>query len=569
MWNLSLLRRCVLLTLSLLSACAAGGVPADAPSAAGRAYGAFLNARFAESQFALGEAARYYRAASAADPADRVLRQQAFISSLMAGDPAAQGLAAAVPGDPIAELFLIGEAANHGAWQAAIARINALPREGLTQILSPLLLAWAEQGAGNTDAALAALKPYLTGPEARGIDALHAAMIADLAGREADASRFYGLAVQGFGGPNLQLARVLASWQARHGKTAEARATLTALGGGGGDLAIVIPGLEHNLVKRPVASATDGMAEAYLAIAASLREQDSADFSVIMLRLALQLHSDLTPARLLLADVLDGKNQPAAALTVLAPISANDPLAALVDLRRAMLLDHVGKTAEALALLDSTAAQYPDRPEPLEVKGDVLRARQRWNEAIRAYDGAIVRLGQPRAGDWTLFYDRGIAYDQVQDWPKAEADFQTALRLAPDQPYVLNYLGYSWAVQGHHLSQARQMLGKAAELRPNDGAILDSLGYVMLRQGDAEGALHWLLRAVTHEPDDPTINGHLGDAYWAAGNKLAARYQWERALAMHPTASEAAELQSKLGAGYGHVGVVPAPHPPTAETHTP
>ncbi len=570
MSKLRLLRRPFLLVLSLLSACAAGGAPAaDSGSGSGRAYGAFLDARYADSQFALGQAAQYYRDASRADPADPVLRQQAFLSSLMAGDPDAVSLARAVPDNQVAMLLLIDQSVLAGDWSGAITQIRALPQEGLTQILAPLLLAWAEQGAGRTDAALATLQSYLSGAQARGIDALHAALIADLAGRTSLADKYYALAGQGFAVPNLQVARAIASWQARQGHLTQAQATIAALGTGESDLGMAVPGLERDIAERPVASPAQGMAEAYLAIGASLRQEDAPDFTVILLRLGLTLNPDLTPARLLLADVFDSQNQPQTALDVLAPVPDSDPLAPIVALRRAVLLDHVGKLADALALLDHVAASNPTRPEPLEVKGDILRAHERWQEALTAYDGAVARLGRPQPPDWTLFYDRGIAYDQVNDWARAEPDFQEALQLQPNEPYVLNYLGYSWAVQGRHLPQARQMIAKAAELRPNDGAILDSLGYVMLRQGDTAGALHWLLRAVTLEPDDPTINGHLGDAYWAAGNKLAARYQWHLALSMHPSPSEAATLQSKLGGDYGDLGVVPAPGASTAESHKP
>lgn len=567
--KLRLVSRSALLALSLLSACAARGVAvADAPEA-GTAYGAFLDARFADSQFALMQAAHYYRNASAADPSDLVLRRQAFLASFMAGEPDALSLAAAVPDNPVAMLALIGQAVRERAWSTAITRIQSLPREGLTQILSPLLLAWAEQGAGRTDAALAALQPFLSGPGARGIDILHAALIADLAGRTAIADQYYALAQQGFTGPNLQVARILASWEARQGQIAKARDTLASLGAGGSDLAIAVPGLERVMARRPVADAADGMAEAYLAIAASLRQENSPDFSVIMLRLTLALRPDLTAARLLLADVLDAQGQPAAALSVLDAVQTSDPLIAFVDLRRAMLLDAVGKTSDALSLLDRLAEEHPDRPEPLGVKADILREHERWAQAVAAYTGAIARLGPPQPSGWTLYYDRGIAYDQMHDWPKAEADFQHALRLEPNQPYVLNYLGYSWAVQGRHLTEAKQMIAKAAELRPNDGAILDSLGYVMLRQGDVPGALRWLLRAVTLEPDDATINGHLGDAYWAAGDRLEAWYQWQHALTMHPSASEAARLQARLSGKYVPLGSAPTPAAATVGSRNP
>jgi Flp pilus assembly protein TadD len=179
-------------------------------------------------------------------------------------------------------------------------------------------------------------------------------------------------------------------------------------------------------------------------------------------------------------------------------------------------------------------------------EGDLLRGRQRFLEAIGAYDRAIARIKTPGPTDWIVFYDRGICYERSRQWGKAEADFKHALALAPDQPFVLNYLGYSWADMGENLTQARAMIDRAVQHRPNDGAIVDSLGWVMLRQGEVTDAVRTLERAVELDPEDASINGHLGDAYWAAGRKLEAVYQWRRALTFHPEPDDAAKLEAKL-----------------------
>lgn len=176
----------------------------------------------------------------------------------------------------------------------------------------------------------------------------------------------------------------------------------------------------------------------------------------------------------------------------------------------------------------------------------MLRAKNRFADAVAIYDRAIARVAEPTRSAWPLFYSRGIAEERSHQWPKAEADFKEALQLAPDQSYVLNYLGYSWADRGENLPEARRMLEKAAALRPGDGSIIDSLGWVMLRQGQTGEAVHSLEQAVEISPEDATINGHLGDAYWAAGRKLEAGYQWRRALTLNPDPDDAAKLEAKL-----------------------
>jgi Flp pilus assembly protein TadD len=255
-----------------------------------------------------------------------------------------------------------------------------------------------------------------------------------------------------------------------------------------------------------------------------------------------------------MADALEGVQHPAKALEALRPVAENDPLFSLVELRRAGLEQQLGNKDDAVRLLERLAKENPQSPEPLVQIGDMLRAGGQFAEAVSAYDRAIARVGEPSRADWSLFYARAIALDRAHQWDKAQADLERALQLSPDEPYVLNYLGYSWAEQGRNLDRAKQMIDKAAELRPNDGAILDSLGWVLMRQGKAAEAVRWLERAVEIESEDSTINGHLGDAYWAAGRKLQAQFQWRRALNLNPDPDDAAKLQAKLHEAAGGAG---------------
>jgi len=549
------LRRFVLLALSLLSACAAAnpssgagtaGQQADSGTAVTGVASAFLTGRFAAAQNDLEYASDQFLRALAADPTNPDLLQQAFLTSLLAGRPEALRLARMLPQNQAAKLLVADTDAANGNWDQAEARYAALPRQGLTQVLQPLLVAWAQQGAGHTDTALATLQPFVESSRFRGIYALHAAMIADLAKRNGEAAHLYRLAQTDLGGPNLQLARVVASWQSRQGYPADATQTLNALADADEDFAISLPALQAAAGTVQIRRATDGIAEAYLALAAALSSQDASDFSVVLLQLALDLRPDLTAARLLAADIMDGHKQPAAAVRMLAPVAVDDPLAAVVRLRRAALLDQQGASEQALRLLDELTRDYPDRSEPLAMQGDILRGERHFAEAVVPYDKAVALLPHPGHANWPLFYDRGIALDRAHNWPRAEADFLKALELAPNQPYVLNYLGYSWTELGRNLPRARQMIEQALQQRPNDGAIVDSLGWVLLRQGDIAGAVKNLERAVELEPEDSTINGHLGDAYAAAGRKLEAQYQWRLALNLKPEPDDVPKLQAKL-----------------------
>jgi Flp pilus assembly protein TadD len=348
-----------------------------------------------------------------------------------------------------------------------------------------------------------------------------------------------------YGSLNLRLGVVLASWQARTGYGGEAQRILGEVAGSG-ELAMTRAALEADVSNRAVRNAVDGIAETYLAMGATLRQQNATETAQILLQLSLSMRPDLTAARLLLADVLETAKRPAAALEALRPVTASDPLVAVVQLRRAMIEDVLGQTAEATALLEDLARTYSDRPEPLAQAGDMLRRKSRFAEAVTVYDRAVARLGTPSRANWPLFYERGVAYERSGDWTRAESDFQYALKLAPDQPSILNYLGYAWVERNQNLDQARQMIQRAVDQQPNDGAFVDSLGWVLLRRGDAAGALKNLQHAVELQSEDPVINGHLGDALAANGRWREAEFQWRRALTLKPDANDEKRIVAKL-----------------------
>jgi tetratricopeptide (TPR) repeat protein len=544
-------RRFVLLALTLLSACAASDPSSDTDTGQVPAgvIGNFLAGRFAMSEGDPSTAADDLLKAMAESPADPELTLQAFIACLNAGRPEAVKLARQLPDSQVAQLVLADVDIKAGRWDSAEDRFHGLPRQGMTQLLQPLLVAWAQQGAGHTDTALSTLRPYVENPRFRSLFALQAAMIADLGDRPDVAAGLYRSVESDMAEPNLRLVQILASWQARSGQAAEAQKTLAALPVGAPDLSIAMPALLASVTKRPVPRAVDGVAESYFTFAAMLRARDADDFSMIMLRLAIELRPDFTAARLLAADILESQHHPQAALRMLTEVPATDPIVSVVQLRRAALTDRLGHREDAMRDLERMARDYPDSPLPDEQRGDILRLTQRFPDAVAAYDKAIGRISHPSPTDWVVYYDRGVAEERSRQWPKAKADFEHALQLSPDQPFVLNYLGYSMADMGSHLDEARQMIQSAAERRPNDGAITDSLGWVLFRQGHTKDAVQALERAVELEPEDATINGHLGDAYWAAGRKIEAQYQWRRALTLNPTPDDAAKLAAKLSTG--------------------
>lgn len=511
-------------------------------------YADYLGARFAAAQDDSATAAEYYLRALEQSPEQPDLLRHAFLASALSGRVEAAGLARLLPDDALAQLWLAGAAAKDDDWAGVERRAEALGRDQLAdnqlvKVLRPLLLAWAEQAQGRTEAALATLSPLTARGQFHALFALHEGLIADLAGQETLAVAAMAQARDVDGPPGLRLAQILASFDARHGRRAAGLGELGQAAEGAPEIALALPVLSEEMANPAVRDAKDGIAEAFLAAAGSLRMEDHGRPAMLLLRITLNLRPDFAAAQLLSAGIEEAREQPEAARLALDLVSATDPLAPLARLHRAGLAVQAGDTDAALAAFDALARECPQSALPLVRKAEVLRANGRFAEAVGAYDAAMARESKP---NWALLYERGVARDQVHDSAGGEADMRKALELAPDQPLVLNYLGYSWAERGEHLDEARRMIETAVQAQPRDGAIVDSLGYVMLRQGDVAGAVRTLERATELMPDDATVNGHLGDAYAAAGRRLEAGYEWRRALLLHPEPDEAERLKAKL-----------------------
>ncbi len=544
----------------LLSACAAGPLnPLRGTAKPGPAYGAYLAARYADDTGDPAQAAKYYHIALHAAPDNQALISEGFMAGVLSGDASAASLATRQPHNVLATMLLGNHAAMTGDFATAQTDFASLPQDDLTGLIKPLLIAWAQYGQGNEQAALNGLGPYFNNGNFGAVYVLNAALIADAAGDTKNAAQLYG-AVDG-SQPNLRMAQILASWDTRQGQNGQAMTELSALMAAHPDLAIAMPAMEMQLNKPVVGSATDGMAEAYLTLAGSLTQPQAALLRIAFLRFALGLRPDLTAARLLLADTQTGADNTSApptavqmqnALDTLAPVQKSDPLYAPVAIQQANLLAALNRTDEAAALLQGLLVNTPHDPTLLSSLADTLREGSQLEAAIPYYTQAIAALGpNPPPGAWILYFDRGICEDQLGHWDQAQPDMQMALKLSPSQPYVLNYMAYSWAVHGQNLAQAKDMLSKAVALDPNDGAVIDSLGYVEMKLGDTQAAITLLTQAVQLSADDAEVNGHLGDAFWQAGRPLQADYQWQRALSLHPDARLKAELQGKITEHFG------------------
>ncbi len=525
---------------------------------AGSGSGSYLAARHAQKAGDLEAAAALMLRAVADDPGNLDLLERATALLIAEGRLAeaermARRLAEAGGTDStVAALLLAVSAIQDGDFARAGALLASLPERGINTFVVPLVQAWAQYGAGDIDGALATLAPLADQSHFAALHDFHAALIADLGDRPDLAEPMYEASLAGIGAGTLRAVQAAAGWYQRTGRNERAREVYAQYEARhpGSNLLEAAARLDAGAdLPRLVRTPRHGVAEALYGAASSLRQADAFDVGLVLGRLALDLRPDFPLAQALVGDILEMRGRYDAANAVYAAIAADSPVREAADLRRARNLDAIGRTDEAVALLEDLARRDEVDPDPLTALGDILRAHKRFDEAAGAYSRAVERVRNTDRQHWSLFYSRGIAFERSGEWTRAESDFLHALELEPDQPLVLNYLGYSWVEQGINLQQAREMIEKAVALRPNDGYIVDSLGWILYRLGDFEEAVGHLERAVELVPDDPTINDHLGDALWRVGRRQEARFQWRRALAHDPEPDQIDDIRAKLDAG--------------------
>jgi tetratricopeptide (TPR) repeat protein len=559
-------------------AAALGAAPNALPASS--LSGAYLAAMQADFRNDYAAAADYYAKSLLADTDNVALLQNAVAVRTALGDvPGAAGLATqlvdALPENHLAALVVAADALAREQFDAAAAALDEAGDEVINPLLGGLLSGWIEVGRQDFAAAQKrfdamdgneALSAYGQYHKALALafagDFVSAERILAGAGPTADAAEGEGEGETEGGGPlHLDRGALEAHAQvlAQLGREAEAVDILdAALAGGVPDAGLIdlrdrLAAGEEVAFTR-VRSARDGAALAFLTLAEALDMPDSERIALIHARLAQHVSPDMAEAALLVADLLELQGQFGLASAALAEVPETSPWFVTAQIRSAGTLRSAEDPQGAIELLTALAESHPDQIEVHSSLGDALRAEDRFEEAAEAYSDAIALLGTPMPAHWVIYYTRGIANERAGDWEAAEADFRQALEIEPDQPLVLNYLGYSMVEKGENLDEALAMIEKAVAARPDDGYITDSLGWVLYRLDRTAEAVPHMLRAVELTPDDAVINDHLGDVLWKAGRTREAEFQWRRALSFGPAPDlDMERVRRKLEVGLDRV----------------
>ena len=521
--------------------------------------GTYLAARTADVEKDFPSAARFYRSALQADPTDPFLLERSLLLTVAAGDvKQALGLAERLleqsPDSHIARLVLAVEQIAKKEYAEAAAALEEKGAGVLADLTAALLVAWARFGEGEVDKAVADLAKLKGEEWYEPFKLLHSGYILLASGRTEDALNNLGEARKL--DPNaIRITEAYARALAVAGHKNQADAALAEFLTRYPDNPLGRAAREEiRSDKEPimtVATPVAGAAEALAGIGSAVGQEGGIEVAALYLRLALYLdpHTAGGLAALSLGNLLDESEQGEAAIEAYESIAPDAAFRGLAVLRAALTLDRMDRTEEAEQAFQEALRRNPDDIQTYISYGNMLRGRERFEEAARIYTQAVERIPEATRADWSLFYFRGISYERTDQWEKAEADFRRALDLYPDQPLVLNYLGYSWVDMGQNLDEAMAMVRKAVELRPNDGYIVDSLGWAYYKLGRYEEAVAELERAVALKADDPVIHDHLGDAYWKTGRLLEAQFQWRHARDFGAEGEELELILKKISEG--------------------
>lgn len=518
--------------------------------------GNYLSALIASADRDTLAAEVYYREALRADPRNPDLLERSFAAALSNGDEeSADALAERLlirdPGNSLARLSLAVHDIEQGQFAAARAHLASGEATRARDVTTALLTAWCYAGQSDLRHALDTLD-RIREPGVLAFRDYHAGLIANLLGNPAEAQRRLKSAFENDKN-SLRFADAYARVLDAQGDVAGATKVYQAF-------SLVIP--HHPLIERALADlkaneslqplvhdAKEGAAEALYGLGSAGSRQGDELPALVYLRLSLYLRpsNDLTAVTLAsLFEQLKQGNQVIAAYQL---VPASSPLKLGADIQIALELDSMGKTDEATKRLTDIVEARPHDVETLSALAELQRSAKKYVEAAATYDRAIAAVAIPQRENWTLFYFRGICYERSNQWPKAEADFKKALELNPDQPLVLNYLGYSWVDKGLNLEEAFKMLRRAVELQPNDGYIVDSLGWAHFKLGQYQEAAQTLEKAIDLKPADPVLNDHLGDAYWRTNRRIEAHFQWNHARDMGPDPEDLPAILKKIESG--------------------
>ena len=518
--------------------------------------GSYLAARQASILNDFEAAADYYVRAITRDQRNPMLLENAVVALANLGQidravPVARQMQTVQVDSQIGQMILLAEQLQKENYQQAIDDIAAGRSVG--PLVDGLVTAWNLVSLGKMDEAMTTFDESTTQTGLQAFGLYHKALALASEG-DFEAAE---VILSGQEGESLRLTRrglyARAQVLSQLGRNEDAINLIQSLFGNDLD-----PGLEELLSALDagdtvpftfVNSGKEGLAEVFYTVAGALNGEASDGYTLLYSRIAEYLRPDHTDAILLSAALLESQSQYELATVAYDRVSRDDPAFHVAEMGRAEAMRRSENIEGATEVMRQLSETHANLAVVHVAHGDLLRQQEMYDDASKAYDMAVALFDEDNEGQWIVYYARGISHEREDRWPLAEKDFRKALELRPDQPQVLNYLGYSFVEMEINLEEALSMIERAVAARPDSGYITDSLGWVLYRMGKYDDAVGFMERAAELMPVDPIVNDHLGDVYWAVGRKIEAEFQWRRALSFDPEEDEADRIRRKLEVG--------------------
>ena len=516
--------------------------------------GAYLAARQAARASDFAASSQYYTQGLLADPANPLLLENALAAYVALGEfdraePIADMMTELGIQQQMSALVRFVQAADNEEWTAIFDDLAA--EHSVSPLVDGLIQGWAAFGMGDMGLAVEHFDMLIANTNTAQYGAynksLALAAVGDLEGAEALFSAASGTAYSARAA--IAHAQVLSQLE----RNDDAIILLGSVFGNSQDPVLVElrDALEagQTVPYDLATNAKEGISEFLLTIAELLQDEAPGGYILLYSRGAEKLAPRNTQAILRSAQLLEELNRYTLANEALARVLPEEPEYVAAQLNRIDVLHSADQLEDAVLVAEALASSFPNLPTVQTKLGDSYRRLERDSEAVTAYTRALEDFGENDNGRWVVHYLRAIMHHRIDKWPEAESDFRAALELNPEQPAVLNYLGYSLVERNEKLDEAMGMIERAVAVQPDNGAIVDSLGWVLFQLGRYEESVGYMERAASLEAVDPIVNDHLGDVYWAVGRDIEAVFQWNRALSFDPEEELADRIRKKLKVG--------------------
>jgi tetratricopeptide (TPR) repeat protein len=554
--------RAFLIPLLFSTICLAGFQPSFASVSNPKARetslsGNYLAARVAATARDSDAAAQFFADALKQDPGNTSLTDRLFLIQVSSGllaeaEASADDILAANSQHRLARIVSGLKAFREKRFEQAREHFTESAYTPVGELTSALLAAWSYAAEGSMNAALKELDKLDGNDSFVNFKSFHLALIADVLNSPVRADAAYKKAYQE-AGTSLRVTQAYGNFLERNGRSKEAvEVYQTFLQGSDGNQLVTEALKRAETGQKPeafVPTADAGAGEALFSLAAAMNDDQSVDVAQVYAQLSLTLTADRPVTLTLLGDILAATQNYQAAIDTYEQVAPTSVLRANAETEIAVNLQRLERPDEAVQRLTGVVTRDPKNYDVLLTLANLLRNNEKYADADKIYTQAIALIAKPDRSHWNAFYYRGIARERLKTWPAAEADFRKALELAPDEASVLNYLGYSLIDMNMKLDEAIAMVKKAVEAKPNDGYIVDSLGWAYFRINNFEDAVVQLERAVDLKAGDPIIAEHLGDAYWRVGRRLEAKFQWQHAEDNKPEPEDLKRIEGKLKDG--------------------